>query len=183
LRCLQPRFSVLFCLHTPASSGAVRPACGRREDLCVRVVSAIVVCLCVLSYGSDAAARSTATRVQDVIDDLRARLSIPQAVAVSIVLHNPLMVSVGRQKDHQNAFVLSIEETFLDGLSDDELCSVVAHELGHVWIYTHHPYLQTEEGANQVALRVVTREDLERLYGKVWQRTGAPGDLVYIPSK
>jgi len=38
------------------------------------------------------------------------------------------------------------------------------------------PYRQTELLANQVALRVVTRENLERIYEKVWKGKGK-GDL------
>jgi hypothetical protein len=52
---------------------------------------------------------------------------------------------------------------------DSELSASIGHELGHVWIFTHHPYLQTELLANQVALRVVSREDLERIYEKIWK--------------
>ena len=75
------------------------------------------------------------------------------------------------------------EDKFLDGLHDDELDSVIAHELGHVWIFTHHPYLQTEEGANEIALRIVSRESLERLYERTWQRTGVKGGLTYLPPR
>jgi hypothetical protein len=39
-----------------------------------------------------------------------------------------------------------------------------------------HPNLQTELLANQVALRVVSRENLERIYAKVWKDKGK-GDL------
>jgi hypothetical protein len=49
--------------------------------------------------------------------------------------------------------------------------------------FTHHPYLQTEELANEVALRVVSRESLDEVYEKVWKRTGTKGDLVYLPVK
>jgi len=56
------------------------------------------------------------------------------------------------------------------------LSASIAHELGHVWIFTHHPYLQTELLANQIALKVVTREELERVYEKVWKDKGK-GDL------
>ena len=50
--------------------------------------------------------------------------------------------------------------------------------MGHVWIYTHHPYLQTERLANDVALRVVSPELLVPVYEKVWKRTGARGNLA-----
>jgi predicted Zn-dependent protease len=63
-------------------------------------------------------------------------------------------------------------------LTPDELEAAIAHELGHVWVFTHHPYLQTEELANQIAMRAVSRESLERVYGKVWERGGMKGDLV-----
>jgi Zn-dependent peptidase ImmA (M78 family) len=53
----------------------------------------------------------------------------------------------------------------------------VAHELGHVWIFTHHPYLQTEQLANQIAMRLVARETLEPIYEKLWKRLGVTGDL------
>ena len=62
-------------------------------------------------------------------------------------------------------------------LSADEMEAVLAHELGHVWIFTHHPYLQTELLANQVAMRTVSRDALARVYEKVW-KSGAKGDLV-----
>ena len=56
---------------------------------------------------------------------------------------------------------------------------MVAHELGHVWIYTHHPYLQTEQLANQIAMRVVSRESLDSVYGKVWADAGGPLPRFY----
>ena len=116
-----------------------------------------------------------------MVDDLRGRLSIPQVVVASIVPANKLVVSVERSKDQTDVFALSVEDGFLSALSGDEVSAVVAHELGHVWIYTHHPYLQTEELANEVAMRVVSRAILERLYKKVWERTGAKGTLAYLP--
>jgi hypothetical protein len=53
----------------------------------------------------------------------------------------------------------------------------VAHELGHVWVFTHHPYLQTERLANQIAMRVVSRGSLAGVYRKLWERGGVKGDL------
>jgi hypothetical protein len=116
-------------------------------------------------------------RVQQVVDDFRARLAITQDVQVSIVASNALMVSVQRQDDPDNGFLLAFEGAFLNQLSEEELRAVVAHELGHVWIFTHHPYLQTEQLANGIAMRVVTRESLEPIYDRVWKRVGAVGDI------
>ena len=121
--------------------------------------------------------------LQDVVDALRARLSIPDAVAVSVVPDNTLVVSVERAKNGTSGFVLSVEDDFVQRLNGEELDAVMAHELGHVWIYTHHPFLQTEELANEIAMRVVSRDVLQRLYEKVWERTGTRGKLTYLPGK
>ncbi len=122
-------------------------------------------------------------QLQDLVDDFRSRLAIPDAVAVSIVPANPLVVSVERFKDRDQGFAATFEAGFLDGLSEDDLSAIIAHELGHVWIFTHHPYLQTEELANEIALRVVSRESLDRVYQKVWKRAGTKGELAYLPPK
>ena len=121
-------------------------------------------------------------QLQDLVDDFRTRLTIPDAVTVSIVPENKLVVSVERLKDHDLGFTVTFEAGFLDSLDEAELGAVIAHELGHVWIFTHHPYLQTEELANEIALRVVSRQSLDGVYEKVWKRTGSKGDLVYMPA-
>jgi hypothetical protein len=113
-----------------------------------------------------------------MVDDARPRLSITQDVEVLIVATNPRVVSVQRLTGRDGVFQLSVEGDFLASLSDDELRAVVAHELGHVWIFTHFPYLQTELLANQIAMRLVSRESLEPVYEKVWQRVGAEGNLA-----
>ena len=82
-----------------------------------------------------------------------------------------------RSKDRHKAFILSLDQNFLDTLGDSELTAAIAHELGHVWIFTHHPYLQTELLANQIAMKVVTRESLEKVYDRVWKDKGTKGDL------
>ena len=117
--------------------------------------------------------QAKAQRVQDVVDELRGRLSLTRGVVAAIVPVNPLMVSVHAPVESGGAYRVAFEGAFLDTLTDDELRAVVAHELGHVWIFTHHPYLQTEQLANKIALRVVPRHTLERVYGKVWPH-GAP---------
>ena len=68
-----------------------------------------------------------------------------------------------------------IGDTMLDRYTPDEIEVVLAHELGHVWIYTHRPFLQTERLANIVGQRVVERESFEKVYSKLWVYEGASG--------
>jgi len=117
-------------------------------------------------------------RIQLVVDRLRVQLGIPEAVAVSVVPSVALVVSVEAPSDSSGTFRLSIEDRFLAQLNSDEIDAAVAHELGHVWVFTHHPYLQTERLANQIAMRVVRRESLISVYEKVWRLGGTKGDLV-----
>lgn len=124
------------------------------------------------------ALRADQRRLQLLVNDLKARLSIPEPVVVSVVPSNPLMMSVTAPTETSAEFQLAIEAAFLDVLTEDELEAAIAHELGHVWVFTHHPYLQTEGLANQIARRVVTRRVLERVYDKVWKRGGTKGDIV-----
>jgi hypothetical protein len=117
-------------------------------------------------------------QVQQIVDQYRQKLAIPQAVSATLVEHNPLVASVERDPSKRNAFVLSLERGFAEGLSQEELAAVLAHELGHVWLFTHFPYLQTESAANQVAMRVVTRNRLEQVYVKVWARVGGTSTVA-----
>lgn len=132
----------------------------------------------------DAEPLSAPRRVQGVVERLRSELNITSPVEVAVVPANPLLVSVEPVASGSSAssarFVMSFEDEFLAGLADDELHAIVAHELGHVWIFTHHPYLQTERGANQVAMRAVSRTTLERVYTKVFERKGTKGDLAHF---
>jgi len=116
--------------------------------------------------------------LQKMVDKLRKDLSILEIVGVTIVPDNPLMLSVETVDGRGGPFMISVDESFLDELSDEEMNSALAHELGHVWIYTHHPYLQTERLANTIAMRVVSRASLVPVYHKVWERLGTKGDLV-----
>jgi Peptidase family M48 len=150
----------------------------------MRAVRFSFACLCVWSvwltpHELDADGLSLdRDRVQQVVNDFRSRLSISQDVQVTIVESNALLVSVQRQANPENGFLLAFEGAFLNQLDEEELRAVVAHELGHVWIFTHHPYLQTEQLANQIAFRLVPRESLEPIYDKVWKRLGMTGDLA-----
>jgi hypothetical protein len=123
-------------------------------------------------------AKAREARLQGRVNDLRARLSLAAPVVVSVVPSNSLMMSVEAPENADAAFKLTIDAAFLDALNDAELEAGIAHELGHVWIFTHHPYLQTEELANQIAIRAVSRESLQDVYVKVSQRGDKNGDLV-----
>jgi hypothetical protein len=116
-------------------------------------------------------------RIRAIVNRLRNDLSIPEDILISIVPKNKRLISVEQTKEPHNAFLLSFEEDFLDTLDDSDLTAAIAHELGHVWIFTHHPYLQTELLANQIALKVVTKKSLERVYERVWKDTGTKRDI------
>ena len=116
-------------------------------------------------------------RLQLVVDRLRGDLGIPDDVDVAIEPQVALVAAVEAPTYRGEPFRLAIEDGFLERLSDEELDAVLAHELGHVWVFTHHPYLQTEKLANQIAMRVVTRDSLVSVYRKLWEHGGTKGDL------
>ena len=116
-------------------------------------------------------------RIQEIVDTFMAKLTMTYKVAVAVVPKNPLMVSV-EYTDASTGFLLSVEEDFINELTQEELEAAIAHELGHVWIFTHHPFLQTEVLANQIAQRIVPRSSLVQVYEKVWRRQGTKGDLT-----
>ena len=115
-------------------------------------------------------------RIQEIVKEFMAKLTMADTVAVAVVPKNPLMVSV-EYTDASTGFLLSVEEDFINELTQEELEAAIAHELGHVWIFTHHPFLQTEVLANQIAQRLVPRTSLVQVYEKVWRRQGTKGDL------
>lgn len=135
------------------------------------------------AHGRDAATarrsgrEGALARLQLLVDAIRLRLGIERAVTVAIVEKNPYLVPVEAPAQPDGAFEVRVEAHMLELLTADELEAVLAHELGHVWIFTHHPYLQTELLANQVAMRAVRREALARVYEKVWKQ-GPKGDLA-----
>ena len=116
-------------------------------------------------------------RVQLAVDRLRGEMGIPDDVDVAIKPQVALIVSVEAPTYRGEPFRLAIEDQFLDRLSEEELNAALAHELGHVWVFTHHPYLQTEKLANQIAMWVVTRDSLVSVYHKLWEHGGTKGDL------
>lgn len=141
----------------------------------VLVASAVIYCISGSSVVAQDHVSVQQARVQRIVDDLTARLAIADAVHVSIVPTNRLLMSV---EPAEHTFELKVEDGWVDGLNDTELRAAVAHELGHVWIFTHHPFLQTEQLANEVAMRLVSPNVLAQLYDKVWKHTNVKGDLA-----
>ena len=123
-------------------------------------------------------AEKSIVSLQDLTDDLRGRLHITERVHVTLVDHNPLVMSVETLAGRAGPFVISVDREFIQELNQLEVEAAIAHELGHVWIYTHAPYVQTERLANDVAMRVVNRSAFEPVYEKVWARTGIKGNLI-----
>ena len=118
-----------------------------------------------------------AARAQRVVDALRAQLGISAGVSVGLVDRDPRVVSVRSRRDGSGGFALSVERDFAARVTDVQLRAALAHELGHVWIATHHPYLQTEQLANRVAMRVVSREHLVDVYRALWGAEALHGSL------
>ena len=116
--------------------------------------------------------------LQDVTDALRLRLQITERVHIELVEHNPLVMSVETLAGRTGPFIITVDRDFIHELNPSEAEAAIAHELGHVWIYTHAPYVQTERLANDVAMRVIDRSAFVPVYDKVWARTGIRGNLI-----
>jgi hypothetical protein len=119
-------------------------------------------------------------RLSEITNELKQHLGIPQGVDIQIVLTNNLVFSV-EPADQRTHFTISVDSSFLRQLNDQELTAAIAHELGHVWIFTHHPFLHTESLANEIALRVVSKDALSSLYDKVHQFEAARGERAAAP--
>ena len=142
----------------------------------------VVLGLCLIFVQPDRAVAAgdygSIAHLQDVTDRLRNRMEILERVVVTVVDHNPLVMSVETLGGRSGPFVITADREFIGSLNAEELQAALAHELGHVWIYTHHPYLQTERLANEIALRVTSLDVMPPLYEKVWKRLGIRGNLA-----
>jgi hypothetical protein len=101
-----------------------------------------------------------------LLSDLQEKMAIPDRIRITVVEKNDRVISVYRNPLNPTEFTIRCERSFLELLTIDELRAAIAHELGHVWIFTHHPYLQTEELANRIAAKVVRAEDLNNIQSK-----------------
>jgi hypothetical protein len=150
---------------------------GRRIAYIFCVLLALVLPLSSTRRSVSANSDYNWNKVNDTVDALSKQLGIGSPVHVEIVQENHLMLSVEPTSASRDNFVLSMEADFLRLLDEEELTAALAHELGHVWIYTHHPFLHTETLANQIAMRVVSRDSLNKLYVKLWAFSGDSGTI------
>jgi len=121
---------------------------------------------------------------REIVNHLRGELSIRNEVDIALVKFHPLVFFVEPEDGGKQRFRLSMEVDFFLRLDDDELLAALAHEMGHVWIFTHFPFLHTEMLANVIGQRVAPRRSFERIYTKLWayeRTTGVPMDDLLGP--
>jgi len=133
--------------------------------------------LCCLTVHARAGTGNTPGQLTETARNLSAQLHLDETIEVRIDESNALLVSSEPLEGSARGFRISFDRKFLETLSEDEISGAIAHELGHVWIFTHHPYLQTETLANEIALRVVTRDTMTQVYSRLWARTGVAGNI------
>ena len=119
----------------------------------------------------------TLNRLTEIVRDLCTRLHIDDLVESHIDENNDRLVSSEPLPGAIHGYRISFDRRFLETLDEEEITAAIAHELGHVWIFSHHPYLQTEELANEIAMRALPRASMKKIYAKLWARTGISGNL------
>ena len=117
-------------------------------------------------------------RLASFAKEFKEKLGISVAVPIAIIDKNERLASVRPIPGRNDAYLLEVDAPFFQSLTEEEKRAIVAHELGHVWIFTHHPFLQSEPLANEQAERLVTQESLERVYRKVWALGGQGGTMA-----
>ena len=121
---------------------------------------------------------------REIVNHLRGELSIRSEVDIILVKYHPLVFFVEPEDARKERFRLSMEVDFFMRLDDDELVAALAHEMGHIWIFTNFPFLHTEMLANVIGQRVAPRRSFERIYTKLWayeRTTGVPMDELLGP--
>jgi hypothetical protein len=119
-------------------------------------------------------------KIERIAQEFGHRLGLSPQFIISIAKDNPRLAAAQCETNAKKAFRISFDFEFLLTLDDRELDAAVAHELGHIWIFTHFPFLQTEVLANHQALRLVPRRDLARIYEKMWKWNGRQGNLEQV---
>ena len=76
--------------------------------------------------------KSETAALQEITNNLRARLGITPIVQVTLVDHNPLVMSVETLGGRIGPFVITVDRDFISELGHDEIEASIAHELGHV---------------------------------------------------
>jgi hypothetical protein len=117
-----------------------------------------------------------------IVQDYSNRLGITEPIEVMVSTDKQRLVSVRRLKDESRSFLITFDDAFLAALTEEELRAAVAHELGHIWIFTRRPYLQTEALANRKAAQLVPAESLDRLYLKVSEFGGKTQPMLAVSS-
>jgi hypothetical protein len=131
----------------------------------------IALLLAILMQGPPAGrTEQNIRRIRVVVNGLKKQLGIKEEIRTAVVERNNLVVSVSPVDDQKRIFEISFEKGFLDMLDEEDLYAVVAHEMGHIWIYTHHPFLQTEDLANDIAYKAVSIDAMDRIYEKLRAR-------------
>src|SRR6185295_11792286 len=92
--------------------------------------------------------------LDEVASGLATALDIPKRVEVVLVTRNDLVVSVEPLTAPDEGYRVVFDQRFFERLSNEEVAAALAHEIGHVWIYSHFTFLQTEGLANEIALKV-----------------------------
>ena len=138
----------------------------------------ILAAASVVAFGRISPRAMEEQRLAAITMDFRERLGIAVAVPVAIIDKNERLASVRPIPGRSDAYLLEVDAAFLASLTDEEKRAIVAHELGHVWIFTHHPFIQSEPLANEQAERLVAQGSLERVYRKVWALGGQGGTLT-----
>jgi hypothetical protein len=142
------------------------------------LIAPALVASTAFAASSTVASDRRARQLQRLLDRVKDRLGLDYPVTLELVPTNRHLISVETVTGPERKFLVKVEERMLELLGADELEAALAHELGHVWVFTHHPFLQTEQLANDVAMRVVSRNALMRVYDKVWKAGAEKGDLA-----
>ena len=148
----------------------------------VSVFLALLLCtagvrLYAYSFRADQPVRNN--KLEKIATELATTLEMHKRVQVVIVPENDRVVSVEPFVSGEG-YRVEIERAFFEQLNEEEVTAALAHEVGHMWIFCHAPYLHTEALANEIALKVVPRKPLETLYAKLWTYTSVTGNLVEV---